>query len=190
MIVIDRTLEEFINLFLIGMSMKTLQWKSCDWKGSKYNVMENDKNVSTLHFDGAWNFDAIYIGETTQLKFSETGFWKPVVQVKINDEVIGDIRPEGSFSRNQTLVLKSGKTYRYNSDSWAKAAAWREDGNSIIDYTFSQWKSKGSIRINQEIDPQLLDTLVGAGLYLNQLTAKKSAIFVVIFIPLLVSITQ
>jgi hypothetical protein len=158
--------------------MYTIRWKSKDWRGRKLLFTNSAGETGFLHFNNAWNLNAVFQMKKVELLFTEKGFWKKTVHIEANSVEIGQV--ENRHTTSKILRLNSGKMFELTTNFWGRNLRWKDlNGEIIASYIpgFSLVSmGKGEIQFNEELPEDMMLIMAGTGLFLKLNSIKKAAV--------------
>ncbi len=168
------------------MNKLTFDWTVKDWSAKTFLISLNRQTVGTLLFNDLWTFNASYETDNATINFKETGYFKESIEIRKQDRPIGKIDYK-VFGR-KCLSLNSGQTFNLSTNFWGRNLKWiNEKGENVLELKQPTLKDlgRGTILTDTDLDKELNDLLISSGLYISNLTSKKIARFMPLFIILI-----
>jgi len=168
------------------MDKLTFDWIVRDWSAKTFLICFNRQTVGKLLFNDLWTFNASYVTDNETINFIETGYFREAIEIRKQNRLIGKIDYK-VFGR-KCLKLNSGQTFNLSTNFWGRNLKWiNEKGENVIDLKQPTLKDlgRGTILSDKDLDKELNDLLISSGLYISNLTSKKMARFLPIFIVLI-----
>jgi hypothetical protein len=168
------------------MNKMTLDWIMKDWSAKTFLIGFNRQTIGELKFNDFWTFNAKYETSASVINFIETGLVKNYIEIKNQDNVIGQI--DYQIFGTKKLELSDGQTFYLSTNFWGRNLKWLNDkGDILLELKQPTFKDlgRGEFLINEDIDKGVKDLLISSGLYISNLTSKKMARYVVIMLPII-----
>ena len=163
--------------------MKTLNWKRTNWNARNFIFSIGQEITGQLTFSSIWKFNAVYTDQDTELAFAQKSFWDSDVLITKDGKTVGEMR-SGLFGK-QTLKLATGETFILSTSLWEQEVYWKTaKGETMIHYQQAAMSSmeKGMIRSEDSLTSETEKILISSGLFIRQLTRKRRALTVAVFI--------
>lgn len=125
------------------------------------------------------------------LKFAQKSFWSNLIFVMKEGRKVGEIRM--GMLGEQTLKLESGERFFLYASFWEQEAYWKsEAGETVVRYrqAFMSAMSRGEITAAASLPSETKNLLVGSGLLLRSMMAKRRALTVAILLPIIASASR
>lgn len=145
--------------------METVTWKNSDLSGVRFDFENNDQTFGTLTLLSELSSNANFTTDNDRLQFQRVGFRDNKVQIKRNNELIGEIKNR-IFGRTY-LQLKTGRTFKLSSNLVGRNLKWLDtNGQPIVEYKMATMSSmrKGSIIISDSLTKEEKEILPSAGI--------------------------
>lgn len=145
--------------------METVTWKNSDLSGVRFDFENSDQTFGTLTLLNELSSNANFITDNDRLQFKRVGSWDNKVQIKRNNELIGEIK--NRLLGQTYLKLKKGTTFKLSSNLIGRNLKWLDaNGHPIVEYKVATLTSmrKGFIKIDDSLTKEEKEILLSAGL--------------------------